>query len=104
MTAAAATAMTVPWNQLTAGSRQYGHRMCRIRRRLRHHWQCLFISGSDVELFGLVDAAEDAVADAGAGDGGRADGEPQVAPASLRVERPARVPEHDEQVELPDRD
>lgn len=39
----AAKAMAVPCSQLTAGSRQYGHLTSRSRRRLRHHWQYLFI-------------------------------------------------------------
>ena len=36
--------MTVPCNQLTVESRQYGHRMSRTRRRVRHQLQFLFIA------------------------------------------------------------
>src|ERR1044071_6015759 len=45
-------------------------------------------SRGDVKLFRLVDAAEDAVTDTDAGHDCRADGEPEVGPAALRVQRP----------------
>lgn len=57
-----------------------------------------------MKLFGVVDSPEDAEADAQASQKRRADGVPQVRAAALRVQRPARVSEDDEQVELPDRD